>query len=89
MLYKLSIQVLCHVYCVYFLLGLLFHFLNGVFDEQMALLLMKSDLLFFSSHSECFLVLTKGLLMVGFSPVLPSRSHILLALTNLSLTHFA
>lgn len=47
MLYKLSIQVLCHVYCVYFLLGLLFHFLNGVFDEQMALLLMQSDLLFF------------------------------------------
>lgn len=54
----------------------------GVFDEQMALPLMKSDLLFFSSTVRAFSVLTKESSLVGFSPVFPPRSHILLALTN-------
>lgn len=76
------------MHCAYFSLGLLFCFLNGIFDEQMALLLMKSDLLVFSSTVNAFSVLTKELSLAGFSPVLPSRSHILLALTNRSLTHF-
>lgn len=76
------------MHCAYFSLGLLFYFLNGIFDEQMALLLMKSDLLVFSSTVNAFCVLTKELSLTGFSPVLPSRSHILLALTNRSLTHF-